>query len=349
MKPAAAEKHYDLHSPSQHKTRMALIWLTALALIFFVLTISYGEYSIDAVSLIRCLLHVRVSDPNVKWVIFTLRMPRVLIAWMVGAGLAISGAILQALTRNPLVEPGILGTNGGASIAAVTVIVFWPAANIFVLPLAAFGGALASLALLYLVVLRRHPSTAQLLLAGIALSALLSAATNMLLTYAHGLSLEQVFFWFAGSISAKSWPQLWPVASLLLLLVPLSLAMASSLNVLEIGDSFAVSLGIRLGRQRCLLLLIAAALAGVCVATAGPISFVGMMAPNAARRLVGAWQQRIIPVAAMIGGVLVASADLAGRAVSRTSEIPCGLVTAIFGGIYLYFLLAHTSRRGTLR
>lgn len=330
-----------------HRWRLLGIGLAVLPA--FLAVLCYGDYSIGPIEMARCLLHLPTASPDAQWVLFDLRLPRVLIAWLVGAALGLAGAILQALTRNSLAEPGLMGVSAGASVAAVAVFSFWPLAHPLILSAAAFGGAMTAMVLLFMLGLLGGRTAQRMLLTGVAISALLGAVTNLLLLYSRGLSFEHVSFWLAGGLTGKSWPQLWPLCFLMMVLLPLALILAWDLNAVASGEQIAVALGVPLRGRQALLLTLCAALTAISVATVGPISFVGIVAPNAARQLVGAWQSRLLPVSALLGGFLVALADIVGRALCRGVEIPCGLVTAAIGGVYLYFLLALTSRAKGLR
>jgi iron complex transport system permease protein len=287
------------------------------------------------------------ADPKAGYVVRDLRLARVVTAWLVGAGLGLSGAIVQALTRNPLAEPGILGVNTGASLAALSAMLFVPSLNPILIQPVAFAGVMSTAILLYAVTPHGGLSSPRLVLIGIALFSILSTVLNILMVYGQQVLWNwDVDFgkWLRGSLFA-SWPEIVRLALALALLAPAALFLARALNVLSMGDEVAIGIGSRVERQRLLLMLVAAALAAVCVAAAGPIAFVGLLAPNLARRLVGAWQPRVLPAAMMIGAVLLTVADLAGRMLFAPKEVSASLVVAMFGTPFLVTLLVRAQRQ----
>jgi iron complex transport system permease protein len=271
---------------------------------------------------------------------------------VVGAGLGTAGAILQAVTRNPLAEPGILGINSGASVAAVLVILFIPKASEAAISLAAFLGAGFVCLLLFSMVPRRRISGLPLLLTGVAISSLLMAITQILFLINSIYSLAQLDYfrnlaWLMGGfVGWVTWQQLWMVLPWLVVLLPWSLIKARDLNLLALGPEPSVGLGMRLERQTALLMATSAAICAACVAVAGPVSFLGLIAPNAARFLLGSWQPRVLPAALMIGGFLMVTADLASHAIAPWWDIPCGLLIAVCGGPFLLVGIMRSRKRG---
>jgi iron complex transport system permease protein len=335
------------HERHERRLRTTLWILAATSVIAFLIALSYGSYPVSISDIVRSLVGVPASDPKADYVVRDLRLARVLVAWLVGAGLGISGAIVQGLTRNPLAEPGILGVNTGASLAALSVILFVPSVSPSLLPLVAFAGAMLTAGLLYVSTPRGGLSSPRLVLIGIALFSILSTILNVITVYGRQVLWNWNFDsmkWLQGSLAA-SWPELGRLSVCLAVLVPLALLSARDLNALAMGEEVAVSVGSRVERHRIVLMLIAAAIASVCVATAGPIAFVGLLAPNAARRLVGTWQPRVLPVSAMLGAVLLTFSDLAGRALFAPKEISATLIVAMIGTPFLVYLLVRTQRQ----
>lgn len=337
-------------TPPQRHSRT--LWLTlsilaAASAAVFLLALCCGSYPVSVSDMVRSLIGSPTFDPKADYVVRDLRLARVLLAWLVGAGLGTSGAIIQGLTRNPLAEPGILGVNTGASLAALSAILFIPGLSSSLLPVIAFAGAMATAALLYVSTPRGGLSSSRLLLVGIALFSILSTILNVLTVYGREVLWNWEFDsakWLMGNLVA-GWPELLRLALCLAFLIPLALFTARDLNALAMGEEVAISIGGRVQRQRLLLMLIAAALASICVATAGPIAFVGLLAPNAARQLVGSWQPRVLPASAMLGAVLLTLSDLAGRLLLAPREISATLVVAMLGTPYLVYLLVCTQRQ----
>jgi len=301
--------------------------------------VGQGEYFVPPLDVIKTVLGLETDNPDYAFIVMTLRLPRTVVAWGVGMGLAIAGTITQGITRNPLASPDIIGFNAGASLVAVTLIVLYPELPIAFIPLAAFGGALTVALLIYLLAWKGGSSSVRLILVGVGLSLIANALTNLMVTFGDINNVSQALVWLAGSVYGRSWEQLSVFAPWLLVCGFFSLIMNRELNVLQLGDDVARSLGSRLEVQRGLLLLSSVALAGSSVATAGNIAFVGLMAPHIGRQMVGPSHAGLLPVAALIGGLVVVLADLVGRLLFAPIELPCGIITAVIGAPYFLYLL----------
>ncbi|WP_439343613.1 FecCD family ABC transporter permease [Vacuolonema iberomarrocanum] len=321
-----------------------MLGLMLVTLAAMVWSVSQGEYPVPPQDVIRTILGVPTDNPDYVFVVNTLRLPRTLVAWEVGMALAIAGTLTQGITRNPLAAPGIIGVNAGAALAAVSLIVVFPAVPIAVLPLAAFSGALTVAALIYLLAWKDGSSPIRLILVGVGFSLIAGALTNLLVTFGNINDVSQALVWLAGSVYGRSWPQVVAFTPWLVAFGLLSLFLSRELNALQLGDDLARSLGSRLEWQRGWLLLSSVALAGSAVATAGGISFVGLMAPHMARQIIGPSHESLVPVAALTGGALVVVADLIGRLLFSPIELPCGIITAIVGAPYFLYLLIRTRR-----
>jgi iron complex transport system permease protein len=304
-----------------------------------------GEYAIPPLEAFKTAFGLDRSNRDYTFVIHTLRLPRTVVAYLVGVGLAISGTILQGLTRNSLADPSIVGIDAGASLAAVTLIIIFPGVPLFVLPLSAFVGALTVALVIYLFAWKQGSSLLRFILIGIGLAAIASALTSLMLTFGAIQDVSQALIWLTGSVSSRSWEYVWLLLPWLVVLVPLSLGLAIELNALNLGDDIARGLGSLVDRQRGLLLLVSVALAAVSVAAAGTVSFVGLIAPHLGRQLVGSLHQGLIPTAGAIGGLIVVIADLLGRTLFAPIELPCGLITAAVGAPYFLYLLIQNRKR----
>jgi iron complex transport system permease protein len=304
-----------------------------------ILSVGYGEYPITPIDVVKTIVGLRTDNPDYAFVIYTLRLPRVIVAFLVGMALAIAGTISQGLTRNPLAAPEIIGVEAGAALAAVSLIVLFPEIPVFVLPFAAFAGSLIAALLVYGLAWKNGSSPIRLILVGVAVGSIAGAFTSLMITFGDIYEVSQALVWLAGSVYGRSWEHVQALLPWLLIFIPLALLSARELNTLNLGDSVARGLGSRVEWQRGLLLLICVALAGASVATAGTIGFVGLMAPHLARQLVGTPHGGLIPTAALLGGLLVALADLLGRSLFAPIEIPCGVVTAAIGAPYFLYLL----------
>lgn len=329
----------ERHVPST----LLIIGLVILAAM--VLSVGQGEYPIPPLEVVKTVLGLPTANPDYPFIINTLRLPRTLVAFSVGVALGISGTILQGLTRNPLAEPGIIGVNAGASLAAVALIVLFPNVPLFALPVCAFVGALAVSIFIYLLAWDKGSSPIRLILVGIGIAAVISALTTLLITFGEIESVSQALLWLAGSVYGRSWEHLGSLLPWLAVFVPLSLVWARQLNVISLGDDIARGLGMRVEWQRGLLLLTSAAMAGAAVATAGTIGLVGLMAPHLGRQLVGPNHEGLMLTAALMGGLIVLLADWLGRILFAPIEIPCGVITAAVGAPYFLYLLIRNRKR----
>lgn len=276
------------------------------------------------------------------------RAPRVLLAAMLGAGLAVAGAVMQGLFRNPLADPGLIGVSSGAALAAVAAIVVGPglfggragALGLWLLPMAAFvGGLAATLIITRLATREGVTGVATLLLAGVAVNALCGALTGLLIFMADDRQVRDITFWTLGSLSGTRWAQL-PVAAVLVLLPSLlMLPLARALNALTLGEREAFHLGLRVERAKRVALALAAIAVSAGVALAGLIGFVGLVVPHLVRLMVGADHRLVLPGAALLGGSLMVLADLAARSLASPAELPVGVVTALIGAPFFLALL----------
>ncbi|BBL80955.1 iron ABC transporter permease [Rubrobacter xylanophilus] len=317
--------------------------LCAAGLVGVVLHVGLGEYPISPPDVVRALLGLSAGDENYAFIVNVLRLPRALVAFLVGAALALSGAVLQGLTRNPLAAPEIVGINAGAGLAAVALIVAFPYVPAALVPPAAFVGAVVVAATLYLLAWRGGSSPVRLILIGVGVSAVATAMTTIMITYGEIEQVSQALVWLTGSVYGRSWEELWPLLPWLALFGALALFRARQLNALTLGEEVAAGLGVGVERERGLLLLCSVALAAAAVATAGTVGFVGLMAPHIARRLVGPSHGGLLPAAAASGGVLVVAADLVGRVAFAPLEIPCGIVTSAVGAPFFIYLLYRST------
>jgi iron complex transport system permease protein len=280
-------------------------------------------------------------------ILFDFRLPRIVISILVGMGLAVSGCILQGITRNALADPGILGINAGAGLAVLTYMMYFQttaSAPVFLLPVLAFAGAALTAAVIYLLAYKKNEgiSPIHLLLTGIAIAAAIQAITIVLTLQLSSSKFKFVEMWMAGSIWATNWKFVWALLPWIIVLLPYSFYKSRTLNVLNLGEQLAASLGASVEKERLRLLAIAVGLAGACVAVSGGIAFVGLVAPHLARRLVGSKHQILLPASALAGGFLLLVADTLARWLLQPSEIPAGIVVAVIGAPYFLYLLARS-------
>lgn len=322
-----------------------LFVLVLMILGVLIVSISYGNYFLPPIEVVRALLGQETTNPDASLLVMTLRLPRAIAALEVGMGLAVAGTILQGVTRNPLAAPEIIGVQAGAGLVVVAILVLLPALPLVLLPVAAFVGGLLTALLVYLLAWNRGSTPLRLVLVGIGVAAIAAALTTLLITFGEIREVSQALVWLTGSVYGCGWEQVAILFPWLMIFLPMTWGLARELNVLTLGDDVARGLGSQVEWQRGLLLLTSVALTGASVAIAGTLGFIGLMAPHLARQLVGASHAGLIPAAALIGGLIVVAADLVGRSVFAPIELPCGVVTAVLGAPYfLYLLLQHDDR-----
>lgn len=330
----------QLHRRSQVRATIVAVVLVALGTLLFCLSISLGEFPIPLVDVLPAVFGV--GDPDADFIIRTLRLPRALAAVLVGLCFGLSGALVQALARNPLASPDIIGITSGASAAAVFVIVVLAGTGAMV-SFGAFAGALLTATAIYLLAYRRGISSYRLVLVGIGLGAVLTSTTSYLLTRADIFNAQQATVWLTGSLNGMTWDQLRPLVVASVVLVPGALLVVLELRMLLLGDDTAKGLGVHVERARALVLLVAVALAAVATAVAGPVAFVAFLAAPVARRLVDS--PLAVATSGLVGAVLLLGADvIAHNLLPR--DLPVGIVTGLIGAPYLLVLLARTNRLG---
>jgi iron complex transport system permease protein len=337
-------RHFRVSFRLERRVPAVLLTLLLVTLAAIALNVGQGEYPIPPLEVLKTILGLETDNPDYPFVVNTLRLPRTIVAYLAGVGLAISGTILQGVTRNPLADPSLIGINAGASFAAVALIVLVPSLPLFALPLSAFGGALAVSVLIYWLAWDKGSSPIRLILIGVGLDAISRALTTLMVTFGEINSVSQALVWLAGSVYGRTWEHVWSLLPWLVVLVPLAFVLAKQLNALNLGDDVARSLGSQVEWQRGLLLLVSVALVGASVATAGTIAFVGLIAPHLGRQLVGPTHEGLIPVSALMGGLIVVLADWLGRVLFAPIELPCGVITAAVGAPYFLYLLIRNRK-----
>jgi iron complex transport system permease protein len=279
-----------------------------------------------------------------EFVLFEIRLPRIIVTLLAGMALAMSGAILQGLTRNDLADPGIIGINSGAGLGIAVFFLFFPidaASFAYMLPLVAFGGALLTAVLIYLFSYKKGfgLQPIRLILVGIGFSMALSGAMIVIISAAERQKVDFIARWLAGNIWGTDWPFILALLPWLIILIPFTLYKANRLNLLSLSDPVAIGVGVSIEKERIVLLLTAVALAASAVSVTGGIAFIGLMAPHLAKALIGPRNQLFLPIAVLIGGWLLLFADTIGRNVLEPEGIPAGIMTALIGAPYFVYLL----------
>jgi iron complex transport system permease protein len=279
-------------------------------------------------------------------VLWELRLPRILLAILGGAAMALAGVLMQSLTRNPLAAPGLVGVEAGASVTMLLILVLWPQAlPLSLYPLAALLGGLAVALFIVALSWRGGIAPLRLILVGVGLTAMLGAVADLLITYGNIDRVESALMWLGGSLHRSGWPQ---VQSLLIWLLVAGLPLLfchRQLNLLQLGESVALSRGLNAPVIMLLLLLCSVALTAATVANIGVMTFVGLVAPHLARQLCGDRHGALLPLSALFGAVLVLLGDTLGRGLLPPLQLPAGLVVAIIGAPYLLVLLARQRNR----
>jgi len=319
--------------------------LLALLLVSILLSLGLGSADVGLGDALRVL---RDGSQPAAAVVLEIRLPRTLLAVLIGGLLAISGVVMQAFFRNPMAEPYLVGVSSGAALGAVLAILLgWEihAGWFSTVPLCAFLGALAVTALVYAINRRRGGlHTGGLLLSGIAVASAISAIVALLMITSER-SIQQVLFWLLGSLSSARWSHLEMIAPYAVVGIALSAILARDLDLLLWGDVTGAALGVHVQRSRTLLLGAATIMAAAAVAVAGIVGFVGLMVPHLARALVGSGHRRLIPTTALLGGILLLWADVLARTVAGPTELPLGAITAIVGAPFLVYLCTRGGRQ----
>jgi len=334
---------------SQQGYSLLLIVLGLLLLATCVLSLGFGAAPVPAKVVGQILLHklFGIESASVSWnagqehIVWLIRVPRMLLGALIGAGLALVGAVLQAVTRNPLADPHLLGVTSGATLGAVIVVLHvGEVIGILTLPAAAFIGALCSMAMVLAIASRQgRLDSDRLLLCGIAVSFVMMALANLLLFLGDHRASSAVMFWMLGGLGLARW-ELLPIPSLVVVIgLALLFAMARALNALMAGEQTAVTLGLNARNVRIKVFLIASLMTGVMVSISGSIGFVGLMVPHIARRFVGAEHRRLLPVCALMGSIFLVWVDVAARTLIAPEDLPIGVATAAIGGLFFIGLM----------
>ena len=313
-------------------------YLSALCTValLFVLSIRYGTYtlSFDEIS--------QAFHPNDKnyFTLMEYRLPRALLAIIIGSALAISGVLVQSVVRNPLASPDILGINNAAGLVAVTVLIFLPNLAFYWLPIFAFIGGVLSFILLWMICgFNFRPI--KMAIIGVALSALWAAISHYLML-TNPVEINTAMLWLTGSLWGRSWAYVNVVLPWLLVLLPLPFIFCRDLDTLGLGENKAATLGVSVNKTQILVLVLAVALSTTAVAICGPIAFLGLVAPHLARKLVGGRHRTLLPAVMLIGTLLLQISDILARVIDPPTELPAGILTAIIGAPYFFYLLMRT-------
>jgi ABC-type Fe3+-siderophore transport system, permease component len=350
MTSLAQPHHWLLRTPGErvalHLPVRALVVLLVLALALAAtgaVSLATGSYGVALGDVWETLRGITISKA-IDNVIWEFRFPRTLAAAFVGAMMALSGAALQNATRNGLADPSLVGVSQGAALAVVALAVLAPTQAGALRPWAAFGGAiLVAIGIQALSHTRQGGSAIRFILMGIGLSAFISSITSALLTYGQIDRAMSALGWLAGSINAASWSDVWTLTGWTAVLLPIVIGLSRSMSALRFGEAMAMGLGVPVRLVRNVQLAVAVAFAAIATSVVGPLGFVGLIAPHAARRLAPAGMGLHLLLTAMLGALLVSFADLVGRAAFAPIQIPAGLITSLIG-VPVFVVLLIRSR-----
>ncbi len=334
-----------LNSQAKSESNRLLRSLLTLSLLLIAsagLSLCLGSFPTPPLQVLHALTAPQNSD--ITFIVWELRLPRIALAILVGAALAIAGAILQSIVRNPLASPDVIGITSGAALAAVLFLALLSTTlSIHWLPVAAMLGALVSALLVISLAWKNGISPSRMVLVGIGLAAAMGAGTTLLIVISDDSAAMTAYVWLTGSLYAAQWDDVRGLLPWLLVAVPISLAFARHADAMALGDTVAEGLGVEILRSRLALLACSVVLAGAAVAFAGGLSFVGLIAPHLAARLVGRNMAQLVPASALVGALIVLYADLLGRVAFLPKDLPAGIFVAGIGAPFFVYLL-HRSR-----
>jgi iron complex transport system permease protein len=337
----------QLEMKKKKKLSAVLVFIVALIVVMFFVSLSTGVIKIAPSDVIKTFLNQGTDRQEL--VLFDFRLPGIVLALLIGAGLAVSGVILQGITQNELADPGILGINTGAGLAVVLFLYFFknqldPTSpfSFFIMPVAALVGAIVAAMLIYALAWKKGVNPVRLVLVGIGVNAGFAAFLTIFQLKMDPQDFRQATVWLTGDIWNANWNMVFALVPWMLILIPIALRKAHSLNVMNLGDEVASGLGTSVERERMFLLFVAVALAGAAVAAGGGIAFLGLVIPHIARKIMGPLHQYIIPLSTLLGALLLMVSDTIGKNLLAPTEIPVGIIVSIISAPYFVFLLIRT-------
>lgn len=325
-----------------HRSRTILILLASALLVVAgtMWSLAVGAVTVPVPTIVNTLF--ALPGDQQPYIILRSRLPRTLMALLAGGALGLSGAIIQAVIRNPLASPNIIGISAGAALATLGLILFLPQVSQVWIPFAASLGGVLAAGFVIVVAHRRQLSPIHLALVGVAVSFVFEAAVDYLLVITTDHETSSAMMWLTGSLVGRTWDHVAASAGPLVGLGLVALLLAFRLDLVALGDDAATGLGLDVPRHRILLLLLATLLASIAVGFVGVMGFVGLMAPHIARHLVGGSHKVMLPLSMLVGMVLVVLADAIGRAVAPPIEISAGIVTALIGAPFFIYIMLTT-------
>ncbi|WP_339212747.1 iron ABC transporter permease [Aeribacillus sp. FSL K6-3256] len=335
-----------IHPAIVKKQRLIILVLILLIAATAIIGMGLGTSSVSMNRLLPTILgHGTFKE---EFVLFSVRLPRIIVTLLAGMALAVSGAIFQDITRNDLAEPGIIGINAGAGVAIAVFFLFFPidvGSFVYLLPVAAFIGALLTAGAIYVFSYDRNAglNPVRLVLIGVGFAMALSGTMIVIISSAERQKVDFIAKWLAGNVWGADWPFILAILPWIVILISFIAFRAQQLNLLSLNDPSAVGVGLKIERERITLLLAAVGLAAAAVSVTGGVAFIGLLAPHLARSLIGPRNQLYLPIAILLGGWLLLLADTIGRNIALPDGIPAGIMTALIGAPFIYILLKKSS------
>lgn len=317
-----------------------------IIILFAIITVSMtvGDFTMSPLQFLKTLFGM--GNETDTMVLYEFRMPRLLVTILCGAALSLSGALLQSITKNPLADPGIIGINAGSGFFIALLMIFMPVDSsnfVYVLPLFSLIGGLITAATVFLLSSsKRGLNPMQMILIGVGLSTALAGAMIMMTSTFNKEDVEFISKWLGGNIWGDTWPFVWMIITVLIITIPILLLKLDILNILNTHEHISTGLGIRINRERLVILIISVMLCASAVSICGSIAFVGLIAPHIARQLVGPRHQVFIPITILLGAILLSFSDTLGRLLIEPAGMPAGIIVSIIGAPYFLYLM----RRG---
>ncbi|MFC0328515.1 FecCD family ABC transporter permease [Paenibacillus sepulcri] len=340
----------DIEAQAKKRTRRAfyaslILFLVALAVVL--ISLNTGTIRLSPLAVGRTLLGNGSTDETM--IMFDFRLPRILITMLAGIGLGISGAVLQGVSRNSLADPGILGIHAGAAFGLMIFVSFFrtmEGPSALMIPMFTFAGGAVTAVIIFIFAYDRYRGLLpiRLILVGIAVAAGISSVTLLLSLRLDEDTYSFAASWLAGSVWGRDWIHVWALLPWIVLIVPFIYMRSRTLDIFALGDDVASGVGSHVTKNRLLMLSLAVALSCVSVSMAGGIGFIGLAAPHIAKRLAGPQHRHFLPVAALVGLVILVAADTIGRSIFHPNAIPAGVVVAAIGGPYFLYLLFKTDK-----
>lgn len=337
----------------RRRGQMLAVLLGVMVLVVAGLSMGHGASGVSAVQVVADLAAGRDISRADRIIVLDIRLPRLLTGLLVGASLAVAGAVMQGLFRNPLADPGLLGVSAGAGLGAIAAIVLGGALPVavtaltgwYLVPLAAFAGGWITMLVLYAIATRQgRTSVATMLLAGIAISAMVGAVSGLIIYRANDAQLRDLTFWSMGSLAGASWVKLAAAGPVMLTALIAAPWLARALNGLALGEAAAAHVGIRVQRAKTAAMLTTAGAVGAAVAVAGSIGFVGIVVPHLLRLICGPDHRWLLVNSALLGACVLVLADMVSRTVIAPAELPIGIITALMGGPFFTWVLLSNRR-----